>query len=90
MIQDLQQNRAAGDCDDMALLIATLILAIGGQPYFRTVRYRGNGGPFNHIYVVVYDANYQGGKVRLPIDAIVKDQPIGYEMPHASGQEFEV
>lgn len=90
MVQDIQSRRAAGDCDDMSLLIATLLLAIGGQPYFRTVRYKGNSGPFNHIYVVVYDGNYNGAKQRLVLDAIFKDQPIGFETPSASGQEFEV
>lgn len=87
MIQDIQQNRAAGDCDDMALLIATMLLSVGCQPYFRTVRYNGTWGPYNHIYVVVYDRNSRGPSSRLAIDAIVKDRPIGYEVPHASGQE---
>lgn len=90
MIQDLQNGRAAGDCDDMALLIATLLLSIGAQPYFRTVRYQSAGGPYNHIYVVVYENNHKSARQRVVLDAIVKDQPIGYEIPHKSGDEHRV
>ena len=84
-----------GDCDDMALLTAALLMSIGIHPRFRTVRYRGNTGNFSHIYVVVYEKNVSntdspGPTKRLVIDCIIKDKPIGYEIKHASGQEFPV
>jgi hypothetical protein len=84
-----------GDCDDMSLLIASLLMSIGIRPKFRTVRYKGDSGPFNHIYVVVYENNIADtmmpGRVqRLVIDAIIKDRPIGFEIPHRSGQEFDI
>jgi hypothetical protein len=83
-------NIAQGDCDDMALLIATLLLSIGHTPYFRAVRYKGGYDHYNHIYVVDYDRNQGGGKVRIVLDAIMKQYPIGYEVPSQSGDEFEV
>jgi len=90
MIQDIQQRRAEGDCDDMSLLIATLLISIGCQPFFRTVRYEGRFGSFNHVYVVVYDRDGKNRSRRIVLDAIIKDKPIGFEIAHASGQEHAV
>lgn len=88
MIEQIRKGIAQGDCDDMSLLIATLLLSVGATPYFRIVRYKGSSGPFNHIYVVVEDKNFRGTKERLSIDAIIKDRAIGYEVPHKSGEEI--
>lgn len=79
-----------GDCDDMALLLATLLLTLGHDPYLRCVRYRERSGPYQHIYVVVYEKDPQGQVVRVPLDAILKDLPIGSELPHLNGDEFPV
>lgn len=84
------QGMASGDCDDMSLLIATLLLSIGCDPYFRAVRYKTDSGNFNHIYVVAYDQNYPNPRERIVLDAILKDRPIGSEIRHTSGQEFQV
>lgn len=89
MIEQIRKGTAQGDCDDMSLLIATLLLAVGASPSFRIVRYKSNSGPFNHIYVTVEDRNYRGKKERLAIDAIIKDRAIGYEVPHKSGEEIK-
>jgi len=92
MIENLERGIATGDCDDMSLLIATLLLSIGHQPYFRTVRYRSRTGPYNHIYVVAYEGDIinRGKKQRVVMDAIVKEKPIGFEVPHVSGDEYKV
>lgn len=90
MLRDIDAGRAAGDCDDMSLLIATLLLSIGCQPWFRTVRYSGSTGAYNHIYVVAYEGNYHQPKRRVVLDAILKDRPIGSEIPHTSGDEYKV
>jgi hypothetical protein len=79
-----------GDCDDMALLIATLLLAVGQRPVFRAVRYDGNSGNYNHIYVWVRASDLGRKPERLVCDAIVKEKPIGYEIPHASGADYPV
>jgi hypothetical protein len=90
MIDQMKRGQAQGDCDDMALLIATLLLTIGHQPYFRVVRYYDGHGPYQHIYVVVYEQNWRSDKKRLVLDAILKRSKIGKEVPHKSGKEYKV
>lgn len=88
MIEQLQRGVACGDCDDMSLLIATLLLSVGHQPYFRIVKYK-NGGSYQHIYVVVYEKNWGGSsKTRIVLDAILKRHKIGTEVPHVEGKEI--
>jgi hypothetical protein len=90
LIDQLERGIARADCDDMALLIATLLLSIGHKPKFRMARYKGYSGPYNHIYVVCYTHNGKNKPKRLVLDAIIKDQPIGFEVPQASGNEIEI
>lgn len=88
MIDQISRGVSQGDCDDMSLLIATLLLSIGCQPYFRAVRYKENSGHFNHIYVVVYEHDFKKKRARVVLDAILKRDSIGTEVPHKSGEEF--
>lgn len=90
MIEEASTYTAQGDCDDMSLLVATLLLSIGHNPSFRMIRYQGSSGPFDHIYVVDYEKNPGEQTRRIVLDAIMKDEPIGYEIPHASGEELAV
>jgi hypothetical protein len=91
MIDQIQQGSAQGDCDDMSLLIAAMLLSIGHQPFFRVIEYRRGSGSFNHIYVVDYDKRGPGRKrERVVLDAIVKHQPIGFEVRHDYGKEIAV
>lgn len=79
-----------GDCDDMTTLLAALLLSIGCRPTLRCVRYQATSGHYNHIYVVVYEQNHPNPTQRLVLDAIIKNKPIGTEMPHKSGDEFPI
>jgi hypothetical protein len=90
LIKQISDGTAQGDCDDMALLTATLLLAIGHEPYFRAIRYSAGIGNFNHIYVVVYERNPYQKKQRVVLDCILKDKPIGFETKQVSGEEYEV
>jgi hypothetical protein len=90
LVKQIPNGTAQGDCDDMALLTAALLLSIGHNPCFRAVRYNQNGGPFNHIYVVDYEKNPNTQQTRIVLDCIIKDQPIGTEVNHQSGAEFPV
>lgn len=90
MIDQIRRGIARADCDDMALLIASLLLAIGHTPKFRVVRYNGTSGAFNHIYVVDYAKNGGEKPKRIVLDAIVKNKPIGFEVPHKSGEEIDI
>lgn len=90
MIDQIIAGTAQGDCDDQALLLASLLLAIGAQPFFAIVRYTQLSGAFNHIYTVVYDKNWNGTKKRLVLDTILKDRPVGFEVPYVSKREIAV
>ena len=90
MVKAMQKGDAQGDCDDMALVVATLLLTIGHQPLFRAVRYDNLGGNYNHIYVVDYEKNPYGEKERIVIDCILKDKPIGSEVGHQNGEEYQI
>lgn len=90
MVKNIRDGTAQGDCDDMSLLTATLLLSIGHQPFFRAVRYQQALGNYNHIYVVDYERNPYQPKLRIVLDCILKDKQIGTETKHSSGDEFEV
>lgn len=90
MVEKIQKGVAQGDCDDMALFVATLLLAIGHQPRFRAVRYEQPMGNYNHIYVVLTEHNPYEKPRRIVLDCIMKDKKIGFEIPHMSGEEYPV
>lgn len=89
LISRIKRGVAQGDCDDMALLTATLLLAIGLRPRFKFVKYSSSDNFFSHIYVKVAVTNPRIKKpVDLCIDAILKNRPIGTEVPHEYAQEL--
>ena len=91
LIKKIQDGTAQGDCDDMALLTATLLLSAGFDDVrFRAVRFYEPVGNFNHIYVVVYDKDPYQKNQRVTLDCILKTKPIGTELPHNSGEEYNV
>lgn len=90
MIKQIQNNTAQGDCDDMSLLTATLLLSVGHEPFFRAVRYKSAMGNYNHIYVFVHESNPQGQKMRVVLDCILKNMPIGTEIQHVNGEDYPI
>lgn len=90
IIKKAQTAEARGDCDDMALLIATLLISTGIKPCFKVVRWKNTTGNFNHIYVAVHEANYREPKKWTILDAIVKDQEMGYELSSVSSKIIEI
>lgn len=90
MIEKIKEGTCRGDCDDMSLLTACLLISIGIQPYLKTVRYNATKGPYNHIYVVCYEGNLGSAKQRIALDCIIKDKPMGFELPHQSADEWPV
>ena len=88
MIDQIKKGNSQGDCDDMSLLIATLLLSIGHQPFFTIVRY--HPGPWAHIYVTVYEKNWGKERVRLVLDGILKRDPIGTEVKYFEKKEIKV
>jgi hypothetical protein len=91
LLEQATRGVAAGDCDDHVVFIASMLLSIGHNPFFRIVKYRPETLSFNHIYMVDYDKNgARAPKQRIVLDAIVKDKPIGFEVKHANGEELAV
>jgi hypothetical protein len=89
MIDQIQRGNGQGDCDDHALLIATLLLSIGHSPRFRVVKYNKYAPSFAHIYVVSYERDKKSPVKRIVLDAIMKSKPTGFEVPHQFGREIE-
>lgn len=89
MIDQIQRGNGQGDCDDHALLIATLLLSIGHSPKFRIVKYNKHAPSFAHIYVVSYERNKKSPVKRIVLDAIMKSKPTGFEVPHQFGREID-
>jgi len=89
LIDQMIKGKAQGDCDDMALLIAALLLSIGHQPYFAIVKYI-EGETYQHIYTVVYEKNHNTQPKRLVLDAILKRKPIGSEVNYKDIREIKV
>jgi hypothetical protein len=81
-----------GDCDDMALMLITLLLSIGHKPFLKCVRYKteDRNANFNHIYVVEKARNYPFKEQLIVMDCIHKDKNIGYEVNFKSSELFEV
>lgn len=61
-----------GDCDDMAILLASLLRAVGIQARFSLVSNRRRG-PFQHIFVEA-----KTGRGWMALDPTQKDQPAGW------------
>lgn len=89
MIDQIQRGNGQGDCDDHALLIATLLLSIGHSPSFRVVKYNKHANSYAHIYVVSYERDRKGPVKRIVLDAIMKTKPTGFEVPHQEGKEIQ-
>lgn len=80
-IQKLKKGIARGDCEDMSLLISTLMLSIGLTPYYTIIRYPSSKSGFQHIYVTTWENNLMQKKEKQVLDGIVKHKPLGFEVP---------
>jgi transglutaminase-like putative cysteine protease len=72
MIKNIEQKKAFGDCDDMSLLLASLLHNIGFKTRFVVIATTPK--MYNHIRTEVFYNNYW-----LPLEATSK-KPIGYKM----------
>jgi hypothetical protein len=90
LIDKIKRGVAQADCDDYSTLIATLLLSIGHQPFFKIVKYEHGSGPWNHVYVVVFEKN--PGEKRKPIvlDGILRTRKIGSEVKHLNSKMVRV
>jgi hypothetical protein len=70
--------KGTGDCDDLSVLLATLMSLVGFQPRFVLARYQANTKGYDHIYV---DTVIRGGE-RIVLDPSARansNRDIGWE-----------
>lgn len=65
---------AQADCDDLGMVVDSLLMAIGFPVGFRVISTRPDGR-FSHVYSLVF----AGGKW-WPLDAADRDHPAGWEV----------
>jgi transglutaminase-like putative cysteine protease len=71
MIDDINvRGWTAGDCDDIALLSAVLLVILGIQVRFRSTGVKSNGG-YEHVYVEALL-----GEEWFPVDATIPFRPV--------------
>lgn len=76
---DLTLRQGSGDCDDKAILLASLLESIGFPTRFCAIGVRG--GDFSHV-----SAQAMLGKGWLNLETIVPGAPVGWFPPDASCQ----
>lgn len=67
-----------GDCDDLSVLLATLLALLGFKPRFVLAKYTQTNEGFDHVYV---DLELPRG--RLALDPSSRKHGIGWESPRA-------
>ena len=58
-------EKGFGDCDDLSVLLATLLAQVGLQPRFVLARYKPNSKGYDHVYVDVVLPDNEGGRMAL-------------------------
>jgi len=69
-------NLGAGDCDDQAVLEATMLASLGFQTRFKTVAMRNSPDELSHVYAEVRDK--QTG-AWIPVDTTVQQAYPGWQ-----------
>jgi transglutaminase-like putative cysteine protease len=77
-----------GDCDDMSLLLATLLGSAGYKARFVIVRTPGNPYPsYNHIYVEAFEPK---SKKWVALDATMKDRSFDWQPTALMRKEYSI
>lgn len=79
-------NKAAGDCDDHAILLAALLLSVGIPARFKVISQDKNSD-YHHIYIEAFDQNLNQW---IPLDAIYKEFQAGDEVPYVRAKIYEI
>lgn len=70
-------ERGFGDCDDLSVLLATLLAQVGFTPRFVLARYKSASKGYDHVYVDVQLPEAEGGRVAL--DPSAGKRGLGWE-----------
>lgn len=71
-------GKGYGDCDDLAVLLATLLGCLGFTPAFVLAKYSDATSGFDHVYVEVENKGE-----RITLDPTTRKNGIGWESPKA-------
>lgn len=75
-----------GDCDDMSLLLATLLKSAGYKTRYVIISSPGNPGTsYNHIFVETLDPSIG---VWISLDATMKEKPYGWKPEFNKRKEY--
>jgi transglutaminase-like putative cysteine protease len=66
-----------GDCDDMSMMLAALLGAMGFKVKYKVIAWRGH--EFTHVYVEVLMPNAQGEYRWFPMDAVAGKNGFAWE-----------
>lgn len=69
----------AGDCDDKATLLASMLLATGKPARFLALGFKG--GPLSHVLVEM-----KSGNRWIPMETILPGKPMGWMPPNATSR----
>lgn len=58
-------SKGFGDCDDLSVLLATLLAQVGLTPRFVLARYKEKSRGYDHVYVDVELPQAEGGRIAL-------------------------
>ena len=76
------------DCDDMTIILSSLVSSVGYPIVIRIVRARGKKG-FHHIYPLV--GIPPGNPTRwYAMDATFPDRPLGWQPPFVEKKDFKI
>lgn len=77
-----------GDCDDLSVAVATLLMAKGYKVWFRTVAWKKETGKaFTHVYLMVL---LPCGKLAMPLDPTMKMQGFGNEVRYHRKKDWRI
>lgn len=87
MIQEkLRDGYTSGDCDDHALLLASLLLSVGVPARFKVIS-QDPLSDYHHIYIEAFDDSI--GKW-IPLDAIYKNFRPGQEVRFVKSKTYDL
>lgn len=66
-----------GDCDDMSMMLASILGAMGFQVKYKVIAWRGN--EYTHVYVEVLMPNVDGEYRWVPMDPVAGSRGFAWE-----------
>lgn len=74
-----------GDCDDLSVALATLLLAMGFRVAFVTIAWKPGSDDYSHVYCIVYVPSIGGW---MPVDPTRGLTGYGWEMEKVKRRTF--